>query len=1536
MAIKVSRVDKYTPGPSESNVTGVVQISQGGTGATDASTAINNLLPDQTGQQNKVLASNGLYVVWSTITNGGVTANTSPTITTVVVTDSLFNALDDTAVDTSGGYIKITGTEFVSGCSVLIGTTNATSVSFVSHTELNVQIPAMTAGTYIVYVVNPDGGTAIRVNGLTISAFPAWQTSSSLPDYQVDESISITLSASEATVYSLQAGSTLPSGLSLTSGGTLSGTVTGLQNDTLYSFTIVATDPENQNSPRTFSISIVVGDPYFKYTTLLIRNDNSSTSFAKDASSNNFEISVAGDVKGSGMSPALTGWSNYFDGTGDYLSLASNAAFGFDGTSFTVEAWVNFFSASGQRCIATNYQSSTSGWAIQLFNGVIGVNLSGDGFDITGTTTIVANKWYHIALSGSAGSVKLFVNGVQEGSTYTGAMTTNSTSSLLIGQIASSAYLQGFISNLRIVKGNALYTANFTPSATPLTAIANTSLLTCSSNRLIDGSSNNFTVTKNGDVIATTNNPFNLYNTGSTGSAYFDGTSDYLDVPSNAAFGYGTGDFTIEFWTYLTTISASTPNLVDQRSGASTQVAPTLYLNNGVLTYYVNGTNRWTGATLAANIWYHIALCRSSGVTKIYVNGTQSGSSYTDTNNYIASPIRIFGSNDGGTLVTQAGYVSNFRVVKGTAVYTANFTPPTEQLTAVSGTSLLTCQYRQGPNNNTFLDKSKNNVLVTRNGNSTYSTFTPFYNNYSVYFDGTSDYLSLASSSLFAVGATFTIECWFFPLSHSGSLMMGTVGTAAPQLGWQNSTTFGLASVSTAWRVTTTTLPTLNSWNHVAVVRTGTGSNETKIYLNGSLVVTGTASDAFTTNTGFTIGAASDNTSGFNGYISNARVVKGSAVYTGNFTPSTTPLTSVSGTSLLTCQSNRFIDNSGNNLVITKNGDAQVVKFSPFTLNAGYTYASMGTSMYFDGTGDYLSIASNPVMAPGANDFTIEAWVYPTSALSTYNTLLETNVTGGLFFGKITNGYGVRTAGTADLVAVTAPAIQQWTHVAATRIGSVLSVFINGELKGTVANTANFGQGSVTIAANSAGSNTFPGYINNFRLVKGQSLYMNGFTVPTAGLTAITGTSLLTCNTATIVDNSTNAFTITVNGNSAVNTDDPFSGANDYSVYFDGSGDYLSIPDNDAFNFGSSNFTIELWVKRSVTAQTFLLNQWESGANSDTNSAFVVQITAASLFSCSIAYNNSTTQVQITGTTTVVNGTWYHVAVAREGVSLVLYVNGRPEAATTVLSTLSVNNSNLPVYIGARRDGTLPLTGYVSNARIVKGTALYTTTFTPPVVGAITPAVTTEFLLTSGDAGVYDMTGNSIIETVANSKASSTQTKYLTASTYFDGTGDYLIVRDSNIYELSNSDWTIESWIYLASNAGEKGIISKYNSSNIGFNIRYSASSGGIRSVFGSSAGATDSWTETWAPTAGVWYHLAFVRSGTSYLVFVNGTQVGTTRTFTNATTIGDNADSLVIGTSQTVASSDFYGYISDMRITKGVARYTSNFTAPTTSNRTR
>ena len=196
-----------------------------------------------------------------------------------------------------------------------------------------------------------------------------------------------------------------------------------------------------------------------------------------------------------------------------------------------------------------------------------------------------------------------------------------------------------------------------------------------------------------------------------------------LTVASNSAFSL-TGDFTIEAWVYLTSASGTKTIFTNRTSYAnSTGLAWVTQSGSQALSIYTaSAFSVVSSLSMTLNAWTHVALTRSGSTITQWVNGTSGGtgtnsSSFTDAQCFIAV------NNSSGEYFP--GYISNLRIVKGTAVYTSAFTPPTSPLTAISNTQLLTLQNNTPKTNNMFVDNSTNNFLVTRNGNTTQGTFSP-------------------------------------------------------------------------------------------------------------------------------------------------------------------------------------------------------------------------------------------------------------------------------------------------------------------------------------------------------------------------------------------------------------------------------------------------------------------------------------------------------------------------------------------------------------------------------------------------------------------------------------------------------------------------------------------------------------------------------------------------------------------------------------------------------------------------------------------
>ena len=160
-------------------------------------------------------------------------------------------------------------------------------------------------------------------------------------------------------------------------------------------------------------------------------------------------------------------------------------------------------------------------------------------------------------------------------------------------------------------------------------------------------------------------------------SIAFDGTGDYLTVPTSSAFAYGLDDFTVEMWLFR--VGSGQQHLYEGRQNSATNRF-LFYLNSSnQLTYYANGAVVIASTAVpTANAWSHVAVTRASGTTKMFLDGTQAGSSYSDTISYAApTSVLYFGCNDVAAGSFLNGYIDDLRITKGVARYTSNFTPPT-------------------------------------------------------------------------------------------------------------------------------------------------------------------------------------------------------------------------------------------------------------------------------------------------------------------------------------------------------------------------------------------------------------------------------------------------------------------------------------------------------------------------------------------------------------------------------------------------------------------------------------------------------------------------------------------------------------------------------------------------------------------------------------------------------------------------------------------------------------------------------------------
>jgi hypothetical protein len=500
-----------------------------------------------------------------------------------------------------------------------------------------------------------------------------------------------------------------------------------------------------------------------------------------------------------------------------------------------------------------------------------------------------------------------------------------------------------------------------------------------------------------------------------------------LNPPSSTAWQL-VGNFTIECWLYRT--GTGDQSVIVQNSGAN-YFALNVNAGTGFNIYLNGGSPAFSPTDIVplTNRWNHIALVRNGSTVSVYLNGVASATTSTNSSTIgynLPFYIGCYGTQaTGGTV----GFISNLRVTS-TAVYTSNFTPPTSPLSAISGTSLLTC------NAITPSDSSTNNFQITNNGGVTTSAVqSPF----------TSTTVSIPTASLTAVRQQFT--------------------------GDGSTTSFSVAGGYTA--------------------------NAISVFVNGVLLRNGTE----------------------------VTVTNGSTVVFA-IAPLSGALIDVIGTVPTTYSS-----------------------ITPVSYSVGFAAASS----------QYLTVPS--LLPLGSGDFTIECWHYLTSRATSYPSLFtnyNSFTTGafGIFAGhgsSTTTQYQIAHNGTFPALNAGTIAYNTWVHLAVVRSSGTITLYINGVSVGSFASSVNLpGVGSnsyIGTSGDALSTGLINGYLSNFRVVVGKAVYTNNFTVPTSPLQAVqsasgayiqaitgTQTSLLTCNGPTIIDGSTNAFTITNNGSAPVST----------------------------------------------------------------------------------------------------------------------------------------------------------------------------------------------------------------------------------------------------------------------------------------------------------------------------------------------------------------------------------------------------------------
>jgi hypothetical protein len=455
----------------------------------------------------------------------------------------------------------------------------------------------------------------------------------------------------------------------------------------------------------------------------------------------------------------------------------------------------------------------------------------------------------------------------------------------------------------------------------------------------------------------------------------------------------------------------------------------------------------------------------------------------------------------------------------------------------------------------------------------------------------------------------------------------------------------------------------------------------------------------------------------------------------------------------------------------------------------------------------------------------------------------------------------------------------------------------------------------------------FPGYIDELRFSKGVARWTSNFIPPTGpygsswdnrkkiAITTVASPGIYDHMTKLMLhmdgDASDSQHTVTVNGNPQSYATGVFNG----SMYFDGN-DYLQLADSSDWDFGTGDFTIETWFKRTVDDeyQTIYSNTYNNGVE--------IYLTNAVGTSVGVRLWVKNSYYDFEGSYTPDTIMWHHLALTRSSNSTKCFIDGVQQGSAQTIST-DISGASEYLRIGTRVDQLKDyFTGYLDEYRVSKGIARWTSNFTPPTEPYTTDSYTKLLLHMDGDQSLsqhtFTFNGNPEIYSSAGK---------FDGSMYFDGNGDYLNLGSDSDWNFGSEVFTIDFWMYATSNSDERdGIVCIQNGAvdieiHIGLGTTNWGSSGNnICLAVNYSGGWGIDVVGSINVCDSTWHHVATTKSGTSWKTYIDGVEdISTTYDFS------PSAGTLLIGAHITT-DRWFNGYIDELRISKGIVRWTTTF----------
>ena len=1241
-----------------------------------------------------------------------------------------------------------------------------------------------------------------------------------------------------------------------------------------------------------------------------------------------------------------------FDGINDAIVVDNSANIAL-GDTFTFEFWVYIPSFSIKRTLFDKRESTDlSGMLIYLDTDTKIYSKFGDstsGWDVELTSSTLSIGWHHVVIvrnASDSNSWKLFVDGTQHGSTLNSSITIAENSDLVIGRNRDSAeYFNGLLSEIQLTQ-SAKYTTSVAVPTVPVPKPINveydqTSLLlhfdgTDGTTEFVDSSRWGHSVVGSfGAKISTTQSKFgssSLYLNGTTGCGVI--------VHPHDSFNLGEGDFTIECWVRVDSIGTARAFMnMWVQNGAAYGPFFTLQMNASnrfifLWMPYSESSSALSGSavTIAANTWYHVAVTRCHDWWTLWVNGAIDAQATLNPRNFRTSlkfrPERwksygitlgdyFDGTKYGTTTSEWIGYIDEVRIVKGKAMFTVPFTPPT------SAYSLSSNYPYRDTNVKLFLDTTKDyyikdesigvNAISLEGGLTAGKAIGGSYAS----FDGTGDAIRISSAGDTAFAADdFTVEAWVYPINGGwvaqnwgriieteqygtagGFLMvMNNSGTTSPcSVRFDDSRTGG-----TEFTINTVAALPNSTWSHVAFTKEG---NYLSSWLNGvlksRLLLDGIMSKLLSNSLYL-----------FTNMLKTAYAAPSSAWSTA-ISQESFDSQSSTGVYFEVLVSSAATSNNQMVGVVTTSFDATTAAVHPGTRATGWGYNGFNGNKYNSNnsgvygstytTGDVIGVAVKNGKIWFAKNNTWQA---------SGNPVTEANPAYSNLTGNVRIAVGVYTTCTLVIRGKT-PEFSYTPPTGFTTFNAV-APFAYPILEKT----------KVSIGANNSSAESFYGYIDDVRLTRSISRYSMLWTEKTLSGDASSAnvTLLLNCNgtngETTFTDSSNSNKTVSPSNTTTVTGTKRFGSA---SALFNGTSSYLSVDDSSDWNYGTGDFTIEMWCKfafipsdiYSASGAQCLYNQ-----TLDANNLIALIATKTGFTFLTVVSGSQTVLLSVTSAH---DYDWHHIAITRSGTTFTIWVDSLSKGTTTSSATLP--DLAATIEFGRAGGGGRYFSGWLDDIRLTKGVCRYPSEFSYPQ--------TPPGLVPIPQRKIYDLPSNVTSPSSIRSLRGESAKFDIATDLVYPGTtalpaesvANWVVMPYNYSMVSDTMNFTLEGWFNPQSPLAGGWVFTKDVNTSDGFLVGVSKIT-----IYFRGNGSVDLIKSGLSLTG--WNHVVFQKNMNLKQIYLNGVKVAE-----QSTTITSDGrdDTICIGAPTSISAGNRYmGYIDGLRFTRGVARYNEDFTPPT------